>query len=79
MERITNQTLAERLHHLNRRYVLAGVDRAVFTEALNGHVTLSEFRPSDPFVRRTIAVGTKRQVADFVHAMTVGIDLLQVA
>ena len=72
-ERITNETLNARCHNVNRR--LAGTGRNVFTQSRNGHTALDEGRVSDGETIRTITVGTKREVADFLHAMMVGIDL----
>lgn len=72
--RITNQTIAERTHNVNRRLLHTG--HQVLVERRNDGYGLDEFRPDDPFVRiRTLTFGTKREVADFLHAMMVGIDL----
>ena len=72
-ERITNETLSARTHNLNRR--LKDADRCVVYQARNGHIGLDEGRPSDGAIIRTLTVGTKREVAEFLHAMMVGIDM----
>ena len=77
MERITNETIAARRHNVNRRLTLAGVDRNVFTQRRNGAMGLDEMRPSDGAVVRSLAFGTKREIADFLHAMMTGMDMLQ--
>jgi hypothetical protein len=77
MERITKETLQTRAQNVNRR--LRGDCPAsvrghyVLVEYRNGQVALDEY--NDGACLRTITVGTKREVADFLHAMMVGIDL----
>ena len=74
MERITQETIAARVHNVNRRLLDTG--RQVIWESRNGGIGLDEFDPSQPFTRvRTLTFGTKREVAEFLHAMMVGIDL----
>jgi len=80
MDRITKTTLLARMHNVNRR-ISPGVNasewahsgRYVYVESRNGHTALDEYRDGECV--RTIMVGTKREVADFLHAMMVGIDL----
>jgi len=80
MDRITRSDLLARMHNVNRR-LNPGVDvaewahhgRYVFVESRNGHTALDEYHGSECV--RTLTVGTKREVADFLHAMMVGIDL----
>jgi len=78
MERITKDTLNQRAQNVNRRLRPEGApasvrEHHVYPEYRNGHVALDEYR--DGACVRTITVGTKREVADFLHAMMVGIDL----
>jgi len=81
MERITIDGVRERAVNVNRR--LEGSGRGVVVEQRNGHVALDEYRVTYGFsgqstfdaCLRTITVGTKREVAEFLHAMMVGIDL----
>ena len=72
-ERITNETLKARVHNVNRR--LMYTDTILLTEGRNGHTALDEGRKSDGAIIRTVTCGTKREIADFLHAMMVGIDL----
>jgi len=77
MERITKEQINERAHNVNQRLNrrLAGMsyDRHVQVEFRNGAVALDEYRGTSCL--RTLTVGTKREIADFLHAMMVGIDL----
>jgi hypothetical protein len=72
-ERITFDTVQKRAANVNRRINERGV--MVTAERRNGYVGLDECRHSDGAVIRTITVGTTREIADFLHAMMVGIDL----
>lgn len=77
MERINIVTLNERAINVNRR--LLGSGRSVVVEQRNGYVALDEYSVNseghfDACIR-TITAGTKREIADFLHAMMVGIDL----
>lgn len=71
MERITRETLEERASNLNRRIEHTG--RHVEIQGRNGAWALDEYEGASAI--RTITVGTKRAVADFLHAMMVGVDL----
>ena len=78
-ERITRANLEARAENVNRR-LRSG--RFVRIEYRNGYTALDECQyspfttaPSDFSTLRTITVGSKREVADFLHAMMVGIDL----
>jgi len=80
MERITKQTLHARMGNVNRRLnpgksveEWAHHGRYVYVEFRDGAVALDEYLGTSCI--RTITVGTKREVADFLHAMMVGIDL----
>ena len=75
-ERITATTLDARVENLNRRLELSG--RFVMWNQRNGSVGLDEYRVCDDACIRTLTVGTKREVADFLHAMMVGIDMSNV-
>lgn len=87
MERITREDLDTRAANLNRR--IEGTGHFVVVEGRNGYFGLDEyefgaerFAPNGTTASgaaiRTITVGTKREVADFLHAMMVGIDLSRV-
>lgn len=73
-ERMTNAQIYERSANLNRRLKTSG--RHVQAEQRNGYWALDEYKGTACV--RTITAGTKREVADFLHAMMVGIDLSQV-
>jgi hypothetical protein len=49
----------------------------VFVQGRNGGYGLDELRLSDGATIRTITFGTKREIADFLHAMMVGMDMLR--
>lgn len=72
-DRVTIETLKARCHSVNHR--LANTDSIVFFQGRNGGYGLDEGRKSDGATIRTLTFGTKREVADFLHAMMVGIDL----
>lgn len=88
-ERITKEQLEERCTNVNRR--LKALGRGVQVQGRNGYIGLDEFRrdpdatinlpDSVPgrgygwLMVRTLTCGTKREVADFLHAIMVGIDL----
>jgi hypothetical protein len=74
MERITQKTLDLRVGNVNRR--LEGTGLSVNAQSRNGWTGLDEYR--DGKVQRMITAGTKREVADFLHAMMVGIDMSRV-
>jgi len=73
-ERITKHALHERAANLNRRLKASG--RHIQAEQRNGYWALDEYKGTACI--RTITAGTKREIADFLHAMMVGIDLSQV-
>ena len=75
---ITKETLNQRMQNVNRRLRPEGASftalgHHVYVEYRNGHAALDEYR--DGACLRTLTVGTKREVADFLHAMMVGMDL----
>jgi hypothetical protein len=76
-ERITIEDVRERAVNLNRR--LNGSGRSVIPEQRNGSVALDEYSVNSEnrfdACLRTITLGTKREIYDFLHAMMVGIDL----
>ena len=76
MERVTMENVRERAANLNRR--LEGTGRYVVVQGRNGYVALDEYGTVDGrenMCLRTLTVGTKREVADYLHAAMVGIDL----
>ena len=70
-ERITQRDIDARVGNVNRRLAASGV--SVNAQGRNGYTGLDEYR--DGKVQRMIMAGTKREVADFLHAMMVGIDM----
>ena len=70
-ERITQKALSLRVGNVNRR--LQGTGLSVCDQGRNGYTALDEYR--DGQCQRTIMAGTKREVAEFLHAMMVGIDM----
>lgn len=70
-DRITQRDVDLRVGNVNRR--LAGTGLSVCAQGRNGYVALDEYRGGH--VQRTITAGTKREIADFLHAMMVGIDM----
>ena len=70
-DRITQKDLDARVGNVNRR--LASTGLSVNAQGRNGYIGLDEYR--DGHVQRTITAGTKREVAEFLHAMMVGIDM----
>jgi hypothetical protein len=75
MARYTNADLDERCANVNRRIESTG--REVRAQGRNGYVGLDEYTADGSMVR-TITAGTKREVAEFLFAMMIGIDLSQV-
>lgn len=90
-ERITKQNVEERVANVNRRMESAGSPNRVQVQGRNGYIGLDLFtrdpdctlnlpdsvpgRGAGWICQSTLTVGTKREVADFLHAMMVGIDL----
>ena len=72
-ETITRLTLDARCENLNRR--LRPTGRHVELQNRNGYVAIDEYRGAG-FCVRTITAGTKREIANFLHAMMVGMDML---
>ena len=80
-ERVTRANLEQRADNVNRR--LRHTDRFVVVQGRNGYIGLDEYERMPNFqgrtradqMVRTLTVGTKREVGDFLHAMMVGIDL----
>ncbi len=68
MERITNQNLAERRHAVNRALVLSGATDFIFTQGRNGYTGL-DLADKDGSCLRTLTVGTKREVYEYMGAM----------
>jgi hypothetical protein len=71
-ERITQRDIDMRVGNVNRRLAPTGL--SVNAQGRNGYTGLDEYR--DGHVQRTLTAGTKREVADFLHAMMVGMDML---
>ncbi len=73
-ERITRATVDARLENLNRRLESRGSAVRWSVQGRNGYIGLDRMRASDGAMLATITVGTKREVADFLHAAMVAID-----
>lgn len=73
MERVSVDNIALRCENLNRRL---SNGRSIHVQGRNGYVGLDEYNAE--VLVRTITVGSKKEVADFLHAMMVGIDLSRV-
>lgn len=71
MERVSVDNIALRCENLNRRL---SNGRSIHVQGRNGYV--DEYNAE--VLVRTITVGSKKEVADFLHAMMVGIDLSRV-
>lgn len=76
-DRITHEDVEARVANVNRR--IASTGRRVVAERRNGYIGLDEYAvqggTTELACQRTITVGTKREVAEYLHAMMVGIDL----
>ena len=70
-ERINSATLDNRTANVNRRIEATG--RRLEVGRRNGYVALDEYRGEACI--RTVTVGTKREIADYLTAMMAGIDL----
>lgn len=77
MERVTRQNVEERVANVNRRMSDRGAVVRYAAEGRNGHIGLDRIVLRDGEwvgVQATVAVGTKREIADFLHAMMVALD-----
>lgn len=90
MERITRETLETRVENVNRRMAQAGSEVRYQVQARNGYMGLDRFRrdpaatidlpdsvPGRGYgweMLSTVTVGTKREVADYLHAMMTALD-----
>jgi hypothetical protein len=74
MERITKADVELRVDNVNRRIESSG--RHLELQLRSGYWALDEYEAETCL--RTITVGRRRQVAEFIHAMMVGIDLSRV-
>lgn len=81
MERITRAQVDARVENLNRRMEARGSIYRYIAEGRNGHIGLDRIAKDDPqdprqrfHVVGTVTVGTKREVAEFLHAMMVALD-----
>ncbi len=77
-ETITKQTLETRAQNVNRRLRPEGQPFSVkghyvYVQYQNGGAELQEY--DGGACQRALTFGTKREVADFLHAMMVGMDM----
>jgi hypothetical protein len=75
-ERITRAHVEERVADLNRRMAQRGSKVRYATQARNGYLGLDRYH-EDGRLLDTVICGTKREVADFLHAGTVVLDDLE--
>jgi len=89
-ERITRQNVDERCANVNRRMESRGSIYRYATQGRNGYIGLDRFtRDPHPeinlpdsvpgrglgwILQSTVMCGTKREVADFLHAMMIALD-----
>ena len=92
-ERITRQNVEDRVINLNRRMKERGSSVRYQVEGRNGYIALDRFTrdPDDTLnlpdsvpgrgagwlCRGVVMTGTKREVADFLHAAMVALDDVQ--
>lgn len=83
MERITRQNVEDRVDNVNRRMESRGSSVRYTAEGRNGYIGLDRIRitPEQPgrlgerwHIESTVTCGTKREVAEFLHAMMVALD-----
>jgi hypothetical protein len=76
MERITGEQLETRVANVNRRMEQRGSIYRYEAQGRNGYIGLDRVRPreSGDTIESTVTCGTKREVADFLHAMMVALD-----
>lgn len=82
MDRITKKQLHERCTNVNRRLRAAGSGRAVNVQDRSGYTALDEYDVSKhvafSICVRTITVGTKREIGEYLNAMMIALDLASV-
>jgi hypothetical protein len=73
MERVTQKTLDQRIENLNRRMEQRGSRYRYSTEGRYGYTGLDRDSIDGKRVD-TVRIGTKREVAELLHAMMVVLD-----
>lgn len=73
-DRITLANVETRVQNVNRRLESRGAPVRWAIEGRSGHIGLDRIRVSDGAALATITAGTKREIADFLHAAMVALD-----
>ena len=80
-ERITRQNVDDRCRNLNRRMIELGARVGYIAEGRNGYIGLDRYEVIEQNSGYTygaclsnVVCGTKREIADFLHAMMVALD-----
>jgi hypothetical protein len=73
-ERITRKDVDARLESLNRRMADRGSIYRYAVEGRNGYVAIDRVSPAGNVTYSTVRCGTKRETAEFLHAMMVALD-----
>ena len=78
-ERITRADLDTRVANLNRRMEHHGSNARYAVQGRNGHIGLDRYLAGENFnMQGTVTVGTKREIGDYLHAMMVVLDDLEI-
>ena len=72
-ERITRENVETRVENVNRRMESRGALVRYEAEARNGYIGLDRY-DTEGHCLSNVTCGTKREVADFLHAMMVALD-----
>lgn len=73
-ERITAEDVAARVANVNRRMAERDVTVRYAEQYRNGYCALDRWDVETGSILATVTVGTKREVAEFLHAMMVALD-----
>lgn len=76
-DRVTTDTVIARCDNVNRRMESRGSTIRYSFEGRNGYIALDALKVADepePYMLRTVTVGTKREIADYLSAMIVALD-----
>lgn len=82
MERITRENVEERVANVNRRMGERRAAVRYVAQGRNGYIGLDRLTPETEYlgegtswiIQATVTAGTKREVAEFLHAMMVALD-----
>jgi hypothetical protein len=74
-ERITRANVDERCANVNRRMEQRGSIVRYAAQGRNGYIGLDRYHAGETWnMQSTVTCGTKREVAEFLHAMMVALD-----